>query len=139
MMRTAHIILFAVVTCLVGCTTQYQCPKEHSYAVAMQILCNPGASSIFDQIEECNDVVALRIIAFTASVAAWPMEEGLDVNFDNRLDDVFQVAMYKLFAIDSNESKEAIEYYKRAFPPDGAHSLLFKEWEEERSKRKEVP
>ena len=98
----------------------------------MQILRNPEAEDIFDRIEACEDVDALRIIAFTARTAAWPMEAGPNVDFDNRLDDISQIAMRKLFAINTDEANDAIELYKRAFPPDGDYGLFFKEWGEKR-------
>ena len=55
-----------------------------------------------------------------------------DVNFDNKMDGVAITTIGRLYAIDSDSANASIEYYKRAFPPDGAYSLLFKEWEEGR-------
>ena len=99
---------------------------------AMQILRHIDTPDIFEKIESCEDVDTLRIIAFAASISAWPMEAGPNIDIDNRLDDISQVAMHRLFTINTDEANEAIECYKRAFPPDGAYSLRFKEWEEER-------
>lgn len=78
------------------------------------------------------DVDALRIVAFAAHVAAWPMEAGPNVEFDNKMDEITFVALAQLFDIDSKEANDAIEFYKRSFPPDGAHGLFF---EEQRTKR----
>lgn len=132
MMRIIHIIIFIAAVCSMGCATRYKCQKERSYMTAMQILRHIDTPDIFEKIESCEDVDTLRIIAFAASISAWPMEAGPNIDIDNRLDDISQVAMHRLFTINTDEANEAIECYKRAFPPDGAYSLLFKEWEEER-------
>ena len=84
------------------------------------------------KIRVCDDVDVLRIIAFAASVTAWPMEAGPNIDFDNTMDDICIIAIQRLFDIDSDEADESIECYKRAFPPDGAYSLFFKECEEKR-------
>lgn len=131
-MQKIRFVVIVLMACLMGCTTRCQGPKEHSYAIAMQILRNPDADDVFRQIETCEDVVALRIISFTAYTSAWPMEAGPDVDFDSQLDRIFVMAMHRLFIINSKESNEAIEYYKSAFPPDGIYSLFFTQWEEER-------
>ena len=113
--------------------------KERSFNTAMKILRGHNDNEIFAKIKVCEDVDALRIIAVTATVAAWPMEAGANIDFDAKMEDVFYTAMQKLFDIDSDEANESIECYKRAFPPDGAHSMFFKECEEKqrssRSKR----
>ncbi len=65
------------------------------------------------------------------------MEAGADEQFDNRLEDISLAAIHRLFVIDSEQARDAIEAYKHAFVVDGAMSLLFKKWEEEtRKKRK---
>ena len=113
-----------------GCQTRYQSPKERSYLTAIQILRTPDEQDMIHKINSCDDVDALRIIAFTARVTAWPMEAGVDVNFDNKMDGVAITTIGRLYAIDSDSANASIECYKRAFPPDGAYSLSFKEWEE---------
>ena len=124
---------------LSGCLAEKQCKKEKSYFTALDILFKCGEDDVFDRIKLCDDVDALRIVAFSSSVAAWPMEAGENVNFDNRLDDIFQMAMNRLYTINSESAYDSVMLYKRAFPPDGACSILFKEWEENRSKIKRKP
>lgn len=132
-MMNAIIIFFCtLVICLTGCQTRHICPKERSYLTAIEILQINDEEEIIDKIRVCDDVDVLRIIAFTASVTAWPMEAGPNVDFDNAMDDICIVAIQRLFEIDSHEADESIEYYKRAFPPDGAYSLFFKDCEEKR-------
>lgn len=123
---------FLCAICLMGCATQQLCPKERSYTLAMQILNAPCEPQSIDKIEKCDDVDTLRIVAFAAHIAAWPMEAGPDTNFDNRLDEVSLVALYRLFYIHSEDSMDALEDYKRAFGIDGARSQFFTEWEEKR-------
>ena len=110
--------------------------KEQSFAAAINMLSQYSNDEIVMEIRELEDVETLRIISFTASIASWPMRAGPDVEFDNRMDGISQAAMHKLFLSDSDLAGEAIEYYKRIFPLDGAHSLFFKECEEERRFRK---
>ena len=131
MMKIKCVFIAVFVICATGCQTRYQSPKERSYLTAIQILRTPDEQDMIHKINSCDDVDALRIIAFTARVTAWPMEAGVDVNFDNKMDGVAITTIGRLYAIDSDSANASIEYYKRAFPPDGAYSLLFKEWEEE--------
>lgn len=112
-----------------GCTAFRISSKERSYLLALQILRAPSKSDAFDKIKACDDVDTLRIVAFTATAAAWPMEAGQDVKFDDIMDRMVIMALDRLFAIDSESSKESLKFYKRSFPPDGAYGLLFKEWE----------
>lgn len=132
MKKINALVAAVLISSLTGCQVHCQCPKERSYLAAMRILQAPEEHSIIDKIKACDDVDTLRIIVFTARVTAWPMETGQNINFDNKMDGIFQIAMQRLFAIDSDEADESIDCYKRAFPPDGAYSLFFKEWEEER-------
>lgn len=44
---------------------------------------------MINKIKACEDVDALRMIAFTANVTAWPMEAGPNKDFDNKMDDIF--------------------------------------------------
>ena len=125
--------LLVVLSCA-GCTIHGSSPKERSYTVAMNILHDVNSPRIFDEVRRCGDVVALRIVAFAAMSAAGSMEAGPDVEFDNRLDEIALVAVHALFSIDTEEAKEAIANYVRAFGKDGISSVLFKEWEEEISK-----
>ena len=106
--------------------------KERSFNTAMKILRGHNDNEIFAKVKACEDADALRIIAFTANIAAWPMEAGANIDFDAKMEDVFYTAMQKLFDIDSDEANESIECYKRAFPQDGARSMFFKECEEKR-------
>ena len=106
--------------------------KEQSFGTAIKILSLSSSDEIIKEIHELDDVEALRVIAFAAHIASWPMRASSDIDFDNRMDSVFQSAMQKLFLSDSDAAHDAIEHYKRAFPPDGAYSLFFKEREEER-------
>ena len=126
-MKIKCVFIAIFVICATGCQTRYQSPKERSYLAAMQILQTSDEQEIICKIKLCDDVDALRIIAFTASVAAWPMEAGPDVNFDNKMDGVAITTIGRLYAIDSDSANASIECYKRAFPTDGAYSLLFKE------------
>ena len=107
--------------------------KERSFDTAMKILRGHNDNEMFAKIKACEDANALRIIAFTANIAAWPMEAEPSIDFDAKMEDVFYVAMQKLLDMDSDEATESIERYKRAFPSDGVYSLFFKECEEERS------
>ena len=88
MMNIKYVFFAIFVTCLTGCQTRYQSPKERSYLTAIQILRTPDEQDMIYKIKSCDDVDALRIIAFTASVAAWPMEAGSDMNFDNKMEGV---------------------------------------------------
>lgn len=135
-MMVKCVVSAILICCLTGCQTRYLCPKERSYLTAMRILQTSDAEVIISKVKACDDVDALRIIAFTANIAAWPMEAGPDVDFDHKMDGVFFVAMQRLFDMDSDKANESIECYKRAFPPDGARSLFFKECEEIRLNRK---
>ena len=116
--------------------------KERSFNAALKILRGHNDNEIFAKIKACEDADVLRIIAFTADIAARPMESGTSIDFDAKMEDVFYVAMQKLFDIDSDEANEYIKCYKSAFPPDGARSMFFKECEEKRralrSERKNV-
>ena len=132
MMKISCVLIAIFAACVTGCQTRYQSPKERSYLTAIQILRTSDEQDVIYKIKSCDDVDALRIIAFTASVAAWPMEAGSDVNFDSKMDGIAITSIGRLYAIDSDSANTSIEYCKRAFPPDGAYSLFFKEWEEVR-------
>ena len=134
MMKMNVIFTVALFICLTGCQARYSCPKERSYITAMRILQTDDEEAIDNKIRACNDIDALRIIAFTATITAWPMEASQNVDFDNKMDGIFFVAMQKLFDIDSEEANESIDCYIRAFPPDGARSLFFKECQEKRKR-----
>ena len=114
-----------LLACLSGCQARTQCPKESSYLIAMQILRTSDEHDSFDKIKMCDDITALRIIAFTAIATAWPMEAGPNVDFDNKMDGIFRMAMQRLFEIDSDGANETIESCKHAFSSDGAYSLFF--------------
>lgn len=98
----------------------------------MEILRESRADDAFGRIKDCEDVDALRIAAFAATAAAWPGEAGPDVKFDDRMDAISLMALDRLFAIDSKEAEESLEYYKRCFPPDGGIGVFFGEREERR-------
>ena len=49
-----------------------------------------------------------------------------------RMDAISLRALDRLFAIDSKEAVESLEYYKRCFPPDGGYGVFFGEREERR-------
>jgi hypothetical protein len=66
---------------------------------------------------------------------AWPMDVGPNVNFDNKMEDIAIKALKRMYDIGSDYAFESIEYYKRAFPPDGAYSLFFNEMEKNRRER----
>ena len=131
-LSTVNVFIAILVACVTGCQTRYQSPKERSYLTAMQILRTSDEQDMIYKIKSCDDVDALRIIAFTASAAAWPMEAGSDVSFDSKMDGIAITSIGRLYAIASDSANASIEYYKHAFPPDGVYSLSFKEWEEER-------
>ncbi len=95
----------------------------------MEILRESRADDAFVRIKNCGDVDALRITAFAARGAAWPGEAGPDVKFDDRMDAISLMALDRLFAIDSKEAEESLEYYKRCFPPDGGYGVFFGERE----------
>ena len=124
MMKIKCVFIAIFVICATGCQTRYQSPKERSFSTAIQILRTHDEQDMIYKIKSCDDVDALRIVAFTASVAAWPMEAGPDVNFDNKMDGVVVTAIDRLYAIDSDSANASIEFYKRAFPPDGAYSFF---------------
>ena len=132
-MTKLHYVVIAIsVTCLAGCQTRYMCHKERSCLTAIQILQNSDDQDMICKIESCDDVDALRIIAFAARVAAWPMEAGPDVEFDNKMDMVALTSISRLYVIASDSANASIEIFKRAFPPDGTYSLFLKEWERSR-------
>lgn len=103
--------------------------KEQSFDAAMKILREYNDIAVFDNIKTCEDVDALRMIACTAHLAAWPMKAGPNVDFDNKMDGIFRMAMQRLFEIDSDGANETIESCKHAFSSDGAYSLFFTELE----------
>jgi len=105
--------------------------KERSFDIAMKILREHNDIAVFDKIRACNDVDALRIIVYAASAAAWDMEAGPDVAFDFALHEIALGAIHRLFVINSQKSRDAIDGYKQAFCVDGIISMLFKEWQEE--------
>ena len=131
-MKINYVLIAIFVACVTGCQTRYSSAKERSYLTAIQILRTSNEQDMIYKIKSCDDVDTLRIIAFTASAAAWPMEAGPDVNFDSKMDGIAITSIGRLYAIASDSANASIEYYKHAFPPDGAYSLSFKEWEEAR-------
>ena len=131
-LSTVNVFIAILVACVTGCQTRYSSAKERSYLTAIQILRTSNEQDMIYKIKSCDDVDALRIIAFTASAAAWPMEAGPDVNFDSKMDGIAITSIGRLYAIASDSANASIEPYKRAFPPEGAYSLFFKEWEEGR-------
>lgn len=124
-----------VVFNLTGCANSSCFKKERSFSTAITILNQYADEEVYKVILGLEDVEALRIIAVSSYASAWPMEAGPDEYFDSRMDGIFQVAIKKLYLIDSVSSREAIKYFKRTFEMDGACSLLFKELEEVRSPR----
>lgn len=131
-MKIELIFICILVSCIAGCRARYICPKEHSYLAALRILQTTNKQEMRNKIKDCKDVDALRIVAFTTHTTAWPMTAGPNIDFDAEMEGVFYVAMGKLFDIGSDTANESIEYYKQAFPPDGAESLFFKECEAKR-------
>lgn len=121
-----------IILCISGCATRCMSPKERSYALALGVLKNPRQADTYQKIESMKDVDALRIIAFTAESAAWRMDAGPDVEFDNQLHEIALAAIHRLFIFDSEIAREVIADYKKAFVVDGSVSLLFRQWEEER-------
>ena len=100
-----------------------------SYEIAMEVLSNPRDKNIFEKISTIDDVNALRIIIFSTYSAAWPMEAGPNEDFDNLLYDIHLNALKKLISINTNESKDSVEFYKLAFPLDGCRSHIIEEIE----------
>ena len=100
-----------------------------SYEIAMEVLSNPRDKNIFEKISTIDDVNALRIIIFSTYSAAWPMEAGPNEDFDNLLYDIHLNALKKLISINTNESKDSVEFYKRAFSLDGCRSHIIEEIE----------
>ena len=100
-----------------------------SYEIAMEVLSNPRDKNIFEKISTIEDVNALRIIIFSTYSAAWPMEAGPNEDFDNLLYDIHLNALKKLISINTNESKDSVEFYKLAFPLDGCRSHIIEEIE----------
>ena len=135
-MNTARFTISALV-CLgmvfsfSGCAKNCLSRKGQSYFSAIDILSMPEWSNIFDHINSIEDVDTLRIIAFSAKSACWPMEAGSDLEMDNRLEQISLAAMRRLFAINSIKARESIEYYERTFGVDGDEKILFEEWENE--------
>ena len=129
----ANLCRLLIILCVSGCAvTHRMSAKEQSYSIAMQILREYNKPETFTTIKTCNDVDALRIVVFAANAAAWPMEAGAETEFDEGMDDMLIMALDRLFAIDSDAANDTIEYYKRAFPPDGAYAIFFEEWEKRR-------
>ena len=122
--------LLAIVLFMTGCAGHRARPKERSCAMAVEILRESRTDNAFDRIKDCRDVDALRIAAFAATAAAWPGEAGPDMEFDDRMDAISRMALDRLFAIDSKEAEESLEYFKRCFPPDGGYGVFFGEREE---------
>ena len=100
-----------------------------SYEIAMEVLSNPRDKNIFEKISTIDDVNALRIIIFSTYSAAWPIEAGPNEDFDNLLYDIHLNALKKLISINTNESKDSVEFYKRAFSLDGCRSHIIEEIE----------
>ena len=100
-----------------------------SYEIAMEVLSNPRDKNIFEKISTIDDVNALRIIIFSTYSAAWPMEAGPNEDFDNLLYDIHLNTLKKLISINTNESKDSVEFYKRAFSLDGCRSHIIEEIE----------
>ena len=100
-----------------------------SYEIAMEVLSNPRDKNIFEKISTIEDVNALRIIIFSTYSAAWPMEAGPNEDFDNLLYDIHLNTLKKLISINTNESKDSVEFYKLAFPLDGCRSHIIEEIE----------
>ena len=100
-----------------------------SYEIAMEVLSNPRDKNIFEKISTIDDVNALRIIIFSTYSAAWPIEAGPNEDFDNLLYDIHLNALKKLISINTNESKDSVEFYKLAFPLDGCRSHIIEEIE----------
>lgn len=100
-----------------------------SYEIAMEVLSNPRDKNIFEKISTIDDVNALRIIIFSTYSAAWPMEAGPNEDFDNLLYDIHLNTLKKLISINTNESKDSVEFYKLAFPLDGCRSHIIEEIE----------
>ena len=131
-MAAAVFCVLPIALCMAGCASHSASPKERSCATALQILRESRAEEAFGRIKDCDDVDALRIAAFAARAAAWPGEAGPDVEFDDRMDAISLRALDRLFAIDSKEAEESLEYYKRCFPPDGGYGVYFGEREARR-------
>ena len=131
---TLMVITIAILN-LTGCANNRCSHKERSFSTAITILNQYADDEVYKVILGLEDVEALRIIAVSSCASAWPMEAGLDEHFDNRMDDIFQVAIKKLYLIDSVSSRGAIEYLKRTVEMDGAYCSLFKELEKMRSLR----
>lgn len=103
--------------------------KCRSYETAMNVLSNPEDKEVFKKISAIDDVDALRIIIFSTYSAAWPMEAGPNEDFDNLLYDIHLNTLKKLISINTNESKDSVEFYKLAFPLDGCRSHIIEEIE----------
>ena len=134
-MNMRGIIVVIPFAFLVGCQTEQLSPKEQSYLKAQEILQSSSYENMALKIKMCDDIDVLRIVVFTAMATAWPMKAGPNVDFDNKMEDVAIEALKRMYDIGSDYAFESIEYYKRAFPPDGAYSLFFKEMETKRKER----
>lgn len=120
---------------LFGCQSERLCPKELSFLMAQEILQSSPDEDMSLKIKLCNDVDTLRIVAFAVASVAWTMEAGCNVDFDNKMESIVIDALKRLYDIGSDYALESIEYYKRAFPPDGAFSLFFNEMEKKYRER----
>ena len=132
MMNMKCIIVIILFTFLVGCQTEQLSPKEQSYLKAQEILQSSLYENMALKIKMCDDIDTLRIVVFTAMATSWPMEAGANVNFDNKMENIAIETLKRMYDIGSDYAFESIEYYKRAFPPDGAYALFFKEMETKR-------
>lgn len=119
------VCILSLLLCFLGCATRRMCPKERSFSLAMELFCEPCTADVVDKINHCMDVDALRIMAFAAHAASWPMEAGPDVEFDDKMDYITFSVLARLFAIDSEAASQSIVFFKRSFPPDGAYGFFF--------------
>ena len=67
-MKLNYVVIVIFVTCFAGCQTRCQCHKERSYLTAVRILQTSDAQEMISKIETCDDIDALRIIAFASRV-----------------------------------------------------------------------
>jgi hypothetical protein len=129
------LIVAILFTLLMGCQVERSCPKEQSFLNAQEILKSSSDENIALKIKSCDDIDTLRIVVLAAMATAWPMDVGTNVNFDNKMEDIAIKALKRMYDIGSDYAFESIEYYKRAFCPDGAYSLFFNEMEKNRRER----
>ena len=94
---------------------QYSCHKARSYSLAMQILCDPRKSVVFDKIAKCDDYESLQIVSFAAAAAALNRTDKSDAAFDGQLQLIAVEAANRLAIIKPDKARDVISILQKEF------------------------